>query len=776
MHMQQHVKCLSEFFEVTVINQDCDYRQICDKYQPDLTLFESGVKYTGSRRLNIKNTSAYPEIPKLGFHNGDPWCDCRAGFLSDMERWDIEIFFSIGNTLAERTPEIAENLFVWPNFIDTDIYRDYGQTKIIPVLVNGNVGSLYPWRQKINKVITQYYPSLICPHLGYENRSEWRMLHGEQYARTINASWFVPTCGTVTRDIVRKHFEIPASKSCLLTERSPALEAAGFIDMKNCIFADENDVLDKLSYLFKNINELERIIHAGYQLVHSKHTLKQRDQIFQWFNLYKNLKPNQKIVQTNPFAPLTITEKLPEIKNSHIISQGLDLVLLQQGDENLWSGKYEEAEVLYLKCLNYIPWMPEPKLRLTLCNLYKGNAKTALDWILQPTQYTLEVYNAFDPDPVEWAYCIISLLCLGKLAEAVKQAKQFPSLSHPELNRTRWAIDFLASGGNIAPLLHNEQLKHRYSIHQLPNRSFKEWIEHLCIMLNSCQQFTLAAMLSEYINPEFRSLPMRENAIDKTTELSAKQAPNPGIHGFRLNIFSKILYTLNPYPFRNRVIVRFRRKIKLKTRLLPFIQSLQVWLRRFLPYYSQVSNDEFFHKVEKLAREENIKTALIIGASVKESTELFLKGIKENPNKPTVFCVNVPKAIAELQKQYANKNFVKFFEIPDASSEDLSDEIENEITRIKQETRVKCFDIVLIDGSELNFSAELNEELSGVSFFLLDDINTFHNQKNHYQLLTHPDYILDIQDPCFRNGYAIFKKVERYCNYVLTSSNVTVSD
>ncbi|MDP4361108.1 glycosyltransferase, partial [Escherichia coli] len=77
---------------------------------------------------------------------------------------------------------------------------------------------------------------------------------------------------------------------------TPALEAAGFTDMQNCVFADEHDILDKLDYLFQNPDELERITNAGYQLVHSRHTLKQRDQIFQWFNLYKNLKSNQKIV------------------------------------------------------------------------------------------------------------------------------------------------------------------------------------------------------------------------------------------------------------------------------------------------------------------------------------------------------------------------------------------------------------------------------------------------------------------------------------------------
>lgn len=578
LHRQQHTKCLSNFFDVSVINEDCDYQQICDQYQPDIALFESGVNYRSCYRLKIKNTHTHPKIPKLGLHNGDSWCEARAGFLSDMEHWGIETFFSICTTTSEHTPEIAGNLFVWPNCIDADIYRDYGQPKIVPVMFTGYINPLYPWRQKINKIISEHYPSLICPHLGYEQPVS-RMLYGEQYARVINASWFVPACGTLAKEVVRKHFEIPASKSCLVTEKSPALEAAGFIDMQNCIFADEHDVLDKLDYLFQHQEELEKITNAGYQLVHSRHTLKQRDQIFQWFNLYKDLEANQRIVQINPFEPLTIVEKSLKIKNSHIICNGLDIALLHQGDAKLWAGKYEEAEVLYLECYNHIPWMPEPKLRLTLCNLYKGNAKMALDWIVQPIKYTLENYKAFDPDPVEWAYGIISLLCLGKLDAAVNNANQFPSLSHPELNRIRWVINLLKAEGNIAPLIENESLKYRYSIHQLPSLSFNEWINNLCIILNSCQQFTLTELLKNYFTLETSLFSKKENANDRTKEVLGKQVAAIRLNWFtKLPVLSEIAYILNPYPFKNSLIVRLRIRLKLKTRLLQFSQKLKIWL------------------------------------------------------------------------------------------------------------------------------------------------------------------------------------------------------
>ena len=69
-HLDEQVKCLSFRFNVTLIEDDCDYDEMCDKHQPDIALFESGV-YAGPRKRKITNTSSHPNIPKVGFFNGD---------------------------------------------------------------------------------------------------------------------------------------------------------------------------------------------------------------------------------------------------------------------------------------------------------------------------------------------------------------------------------------------------------------------------------------------------------------------------------------------------------------------------------------------------------------------------------------------------------------------------------------------------------------------------------------------------------------------------------
>lgn len=512
VHKLAQVKCLSHFFEVIVISDPCDYQQVCDSYQPDITLFESGIvagENDSCRR--VINTDVYPEIPKIGFYNGDPFCGWRSTFLSEMDHWGLKTIFSLSVPLAEYIPEITENLFFWPNSIDDELYRDYNQPKIIPVLFTGSHSSLYPWRKRIQKLVSQYYPSLICPHLGYLKSSTSRMMYGEQYARTINASWFVPACGTMANEVVRKHFEIPGCKACLITERTLGLESAGFIDMENCVFADEDDVLEKIDYLLENPEKLESIIDAGYNLVHSQHTFKQRDQILQWFNLNKILKPNQRIVQENPFGSLSILKESTEVQNSSITIYGLDRILLRQGDQKLREGQYDEAEVSYLSCLDYYPYIPEPKLRLAICNLYKGNSKEALHWIVQPIRFSLFSCKGVDPDPVEWAYFIIALICQGRLNQAVILANQFPHLRHPELDRTRWLVNVITHSGYAIPIPaipipDGDAFKYRISVQQLPLQSKNDWIRNIHQMLQACQQFSFAEDLINAGSPDSQIL------------------------------------------------------------------------------------------------------------------------------------------------------------------------------------------------------------------------------------------------------------------------------
>jgi tetratricopeptide (TPR) repeat protein len=758
IHKREHVACLSEFFDVIVIDKDCDYQQICDQYQPDLTLFESGVPNPACKRLAITNTSTHSHIPKLGFLHADAFCCARAGFLSDMDQWGIETFVAIATSAPEHMSAIANRLFLWPNCVNPGIYRDYKQWKTTPVLFTGNKNDIYPWRKKIIRIVPKYYPSLICPHPGYgTQRTVSQIVVGESYARMLNAAWFVPACGTVAKEVVRKHFEIPACASCLVAERSPALEAAGFVDMVNCVFADEHDVIDKLDSLFRDAEQLNRIIKSGHTLVMSRHTNKHRNQILQWFNLQKDLKNNRRITQANPFAPLEVVDYVNSSERPYFVSGGQHLQLLREGDKKLWAGDYAEAEKLYLKCANYIPYMPEPKFRLGLCSLYKGDAKKAIGWIVQPLQFTLGEYKAADPDPVEWAYFLVSLLCQGKVKIANKRASEFYWLCHTELDRVRHVIVMLAQADDMGHGRPMELTKKRPSIHQLPVRPFDEWLEQLRIMLRACGQSELAdrivtQSLEKVDSSGLKRLPTMSEPSGYDVPLNGRLWPvRVGIKKTGTAVFQRHLLIGS---IRSR-IRQFLRKT---------LHKLEERYQYFLPYHlSAARNDDLFQIIEELSREEDITTVLIVGARPGVgSTEALMAGLRQNANKPSAYCLTDSSRTATrwFPRLPISSIGCMWYTIASVLS---GTALKLTIDSIKLENNLNSFDLVLVDGSELGFdvnvSRELRSEFLSARFVVLDDINLLPNGESHNTLLRDPRFVPVDQNPHLRDGFSIFKQM-----------------
>ena len=213
----------------------------------------------------------------------------------------------------------------------------------------------------------------------------------------------------------------------------------------------------------------------------------------------------------------------------------------------------------------------------------------------------------------------------------------------------------------------------------------------------------------------------------------------------------------------------------------------------------EIKNDEFYANIKKIATEENIKTVLEIGSSSGEgSTEAIVTGIKQNHNKPTLFCLEVSQTrFAELKRRYSNELLVKCYNMSSICIQHFPSKNEiidfyttnqtnlnyyslervigwlrqdidyikksgvpdNGIRKIKQENNIVFFDLVLIDGSEFTGIAELNE-VYGAKYICLDDINTYKNFKNYQRLLADKKYALIAQNYHVRNGYSIFKRVD----------------
>jgi len=584
-------------------------------------------------------------------------------------------------------------------------------------------------------VLARHFPCLSCPHPGYTSRqAKPHVIEGQRYARTINSSFFVPACGTVANEIIRKHFEVPGSRACLITESSAAIQAAGFVDMKNCVIADENDVVDKVAYLLANPEELEAITQAGYDLVHSRHTIRQRDQLLQWFRLHQQLKDGERIIQPSPFEALRKVATSSGITSTHVHSGGLLITTIGEGDENLRQAKYEVAERQFLTCVNYYRFMPEPQVKLAISLLYRGKAEEALSWIHKPIRFTLLDYKALDPDPVEWALLIRTLLCSGRVREASERAAQFPWMRHPELDRVRSLVSFL-NRGEGALKTEPGSGHFRQSIHELPWGDSSDWTEELIKMLRACGQGRLAERLA--------SAPVQVPPIAEAIAIMDQPEDSAPPVRFQADGFAWA-------RFSSQAAEKFRETAKVLLRLL------ENRFGYFLPFaLSQVRYDEFFALVRDLARDERMKKILVIGASRrKRTTQAVLTGVKENPNKPLLLCVSTDESDRRGRLKPA------WYSIGSSSRGTRAEALSRTIEQIRREWSVDGFDVVVIDSTEADLSdhQDLRHISEAAQVLCLEGIDRPQAHRTCATFLDNADYWLLEYNPGLRNGYAVFEK------------------
>jgi hypothetical protein len=214
----------------------------------------------------------------------------------------------------------------------------------------------------------------------------------------------------------------------------------------------------------------------------------------------------------------------------------------------------------------------------------------------------------------------------------------------------------------------------------------------------------------------------------------------------------------------------------------------------------EISDDEFYERIRAIATTASIRTVLEIGSSTGEgSTRAIVLGLRDNPNLPTLFCLELsPRRFGELQKRYRHDTNVKCYNLTSVSLDRYPTEEEvvefyqaretrlnqfplpevlrwlhrdveyvtrwnpqqNGIAMIKQENGIGEFGMVLIDGSEFTGRAEL-EDVYGADYLLLDDIGTYKNFANCERLAGDAKYELIACNENLRNGYAIFGRVDR---------------
>ncbi|MBE7184177.1 MAG: glycosyltransferase family 1 protein [Methylobacterium mesophilicum] len=588
--LAQQARCLALFFDVSVVGGSCDFDEQCARYQPDLVIFESGAYARGHE---IANTARHPHLPRLGFLNADAYCPSRSVFAGDMERWRVDGVFTLSVAMGEYFPALADRLFVWPNCIDPAQYGEASCPKTIPLLFTGNHASHYPWRIRVHDLLARLYPTFTVPRQSWTAEGR-QMPQGETYRRLLNASWFVPACGTIAKDLVRKHFEIPAAGACLVAEDTASLRAAGFRDMENCVLADTHDIADKLDFLFERPDDYARIVKAGRDLVLARHTQANRSQILQWFDLRRQGGASASIVQDNPFGDLRLASRADLGKSRHVVSGGVDRVLLVQAAEAMAKSRFADAGNLFRRCLNYHP-IPEAMMGLAQVAIRTGSPDEAEHWLHRSMRFALEDLRAPEPDPVEWAWLLRAVLCGGDAGQARELAARHPAMRHPELDRMRQVLGLRAGESGVVQ---------RTSVHTVPESSAGDWQRDLVQDLRACGQSPdLAAPLGEASNVARAAVPGARNPVPSA--IAGGRAPSS----------------------RSRVSRAGERRLRLWAWRLP--RRLKRVLR---PFVRGPLPDPFHQELTGLAARADIRSVAVFGSGMDAGiAAALLAGAQRNP-------------------------------------------------------------------------------------------------------------------------------------------------
>lgn len=132
-------------------------------------------------------------------------------------------------------------------------------------LLSGSVNKIYPLRlfikNNIKKGNIQYEPPI---HVG------------DTYARLLHSYFCCVTSSSIFNYVLAKHFEIPATGSLLLTNKSSDLERIGFVPYLHYIPVTEENVFTKVAKCIKNPEEYDTIRREGMGFVRKKHSVVNR--------------------------------------------------------------------------------------------------------------------------------------------------------------------------------------------------------------------------------------------------------------------------------------------------------------------------------------------------------------------------------------------------------------------------------------------------------------------------------------------------------------------
>lgn len=471
-------RLLAQDFEVISVIGEADLASEVRRSRPDMILFHTGCECPQEPDVQLHNTEAFRDIPRMGFIWRDPWSPSRLVAMNRLLKWGVDqIVTQVRPT--DCASDLFRDTFYLPFWVDDAVFRDYGETKVIPVMLAGEgwfQDYIYQWRSKVAAQLMGAFPVLHSRSGG--NRQTSHSLCGERYARMLNRSCFSAGCGTIYHSVTLKLLEIPASRCCLITHETAALRHLGFRDGVNCVFADEEDVESKVGALLEDPERLSAITTAGFELVHANHTQRNRRLFREWFDLWTTKGPGQRVVQSDPFGPLQRVNVEDPVEST-FPAECLGVEAIRDGYELVGRGEWRAARERFKWLTDKIVCASEAHLGIAICQMMLGLDNEAVKHVSHNIAMLQQHMGSPIPDPLDLAFLAVTLVRVGRMSEALKQLNACAELRHPSLNAVRWLLcrrfpdlerefSCLPQAGDLS--------RTSESIHLIDQETFEEWV------------------------------------------------------------------------------------------------------------------------------------------------------------------------------------------------------------------------------------------------------------------------------------------------------------
>lgn len=485
---------LDFYFDVARVTNDCDLKTEVECHRPQMILFDGLIEGTSKLRINITSLEAYPEIPRAGINRVDAISPTRGTAFEELEMKGAEVIFVLGEPhMGEQMPEFRDSIIHVPWFIDAEVFKDYGEAKRIPVGLFGSFESppfMYPWRASIKRLVLENFPALYYRHPGYNPKLQEDnpfVLYGEAYARTLNACMVVPSCGGFAEIVVSKQIEIPASRTLLITQGTAAVVMHGYKHGVNCLFADQFDIIEQIRGVLDDRKTLRRVTDEGYRFAHSTHTLRQRPQVLQWYELRKGLKRGQRIIQPGLFEDLKVVAENSPNRTFHLTGYPIQ-EMLKEADNCILNGELLSAERACKRLLGHCGYLSDPMIRMCLMHLLCGHSHDALTQLEKPIVTRFHM-GAVQADPIEWGLFLLTLVVTDSKEKLLEYVQQFRGMHRRELNICRWAVAVVLNDReleqeSISAL--EQQQPQMFSIHNFRNYLFRNLVEGIEQIFQKC--------------------------------------------------------------------------------------------------------------------------------------------------------------------------------------------------------------------------------------------------------------------------------------------------